>query len=454
MHPMTHTAQCTGPAACLLMAFELGQRSWKLGFTVGFGQRPRIRQLRAGAVEALAVEVGRAKTRLELPATAAVVSCYEAGRDGFWIHRWLETHGITNYVVDSSSIEVSRRARRAKTDRLDLVVLLHLLTRYHQGDRRVWRVVRVPSVAAEDARQLSRTLDTVTRDRTRAVNRIKGLLAPQGIRLPVDAALPAALEAARGWDARPVPAGLQARVESEWTHLQQLNHRRAALTAAQRQDRTTPAGRLMAQLQTLRGIGPIGARILTTEVFAWRQIRNRRELGALAGLVPSLYQSGDYQRDQGISRAGNAHVRRVMVQRAWSGREGALALGFTYTVSGVGDRYTARIEAASEPSAPPMKKPPTPGDRPRVTWRSELRHRVTRSWWGLLGGSTQVCPRTTETPEFDNLRPHRSPLDATPEPARRPGRSVWMDRPRCRDDSCGVAGLLISRQRGAIRSKR
>ena len=172
-------------------------------------------------------------------------------------------------------------------------------------------------MAAEDARQLSRTLDTVTRDRTRVINRVKGLLATQGIRLQVDAALPTAIEAARGWDGRPVP-GLQARVQSEWAQLQQLNQRRGDLTAAQSRDRTTPAGRTIAQLQTLRGIGPIGACVLTTEVFAWRQIRNRRELGALAGLVPSLDQSGDYQRDQGISRAGNTHVRRVMVQLAWS----------------------------------------------------------------------------------------------------------------------------------------
>ena len=128
----------------LLMAFELGERTWKLGFTVGFGQRPRIRQIPAGAADRVLEEVDRAKARLGVPADAPVVSCYEAGRDGFWLHRYLVAHDVTNYVVDSSSIEVPRRARRAKTDKLDLAGLLRLLARYEAGDRAAWRVVRVP----------------------------------------------------------------------------------------------------------------------------------------------------------------------------------------------------------------------------------------------------------------------------------------------------------------------
>ena len=132
----TRTAESTAPTSCLLLAFELGQRSWKLGFSVGMGQRPRIRQIPAGAVGTLATEIERAKKRLGLPADSPVMSCYEAGRDGFWLHRYLVALGITNYVVDSSSIEVNRRARRAKTDRLDLAGLLSLLARYVLGDRR------------------------------------------------------------------------------------------------------------------------------------------------------------------------------------------------------------------------------------------------------------------------------------------------------------------------------
>ena len=136
-----------------------------------------------------------------------MISCYEAGRDGFWLHRYLIAQGITNYVVDSSSIEVDRRARRAKTDRLDLAGLLSLLARYVQGDRRAWRVVRVPSVAEEDARHLPRTLETLTQERTRVINRLKGLLATQGLQVRVDRGFLEHLAAARLWDGAPVPSG-------------------------------------------------------------------------------------------------------------------------------------------------------------------------------------------------------------------------------------------------------
>ena len=160
MPTMTRTSESTAPTPCVLLAFELGRRTWKLGFSVGPGQRPRCRQIPAGAVSVLAQEISRAKVRLGLPLEAGVMSCDEAGRDGFWLHRYLVAQGITNHVVDSSSSDVNRRARRAKTDRLDLVGLLNLLARYLHGDRRVWRVVRMPTVAEEDARQWSRTVET------------------------------------------------------------------------------------------------------------------------------------------------------------------------------------------------------------------------------------------------------------------------------------------------------
>ena len=160
MTTMTRDRESSAPTTCLLMAFELGQRSWKLGFSAGIGQRLRVRQIPAGAIGVIANEIVHAKARLGLALDAPVISCYEAGREGFWLHRYLVAHGITNHVVDSASIEVNRRARRAKTDRLDLEGLLSLLARSEQGDRRVWRVVRVPTVAEEDARQLPRTWET------------------------------------------------------------------------------------------------------------------------------------------------------------------------------------------------------------------------------------------------------------------------------------------------------
>jgi transposase len=324
MMTMTRTNESTAMTVTtstdLLMAFELGDRVWKIGFSTGMGQRPRIRQVAAGAVDRVLEEIGRAKRRLKLAANAPVVSCYEAGRDGFWLHRWLVAHGIANEVVDSSSIEVNRRARRAKTDRLDIAGLLTLLARYQLGDQRVWRVVRVPSVDEEDARQLHRTWESVQQDRSRLWCRLQALLLTQGLRLRIDAEFLQRLEAARLWDGRPVPEGLAQRIRRVWVQLDLVNTQLEELDVARRMlapDRATATGRYVDALPTLRGIGPIGAWVLATEIFGWRQIQNRRQLGALVGLVPAPYQSGETAHDQGITRAGNKHVRRLMVQLAW-----------------------------------------------------------------------------------------------------------------------------------------
>src|SRR6516162_3905583 len=156
----TQREECTATASGrLLMAIELGRRQWKLGFTTGVGQRPRRRTVSTHAWDRVREEIAAAKIRLRVPADAPVVSCYEAGRDGFWVHRYLTTLGVTNLVVDSSSIEVSRRARRAKTDRIDVEKLLAMLLRYVDGEASVWRVVRVPSEADEERRQLHRELE-------------------------------------------------------------------------------------------------------------------------------------------------------------------------------------------------------------------------------------------------------------------------------------------------------
>jgi transposase len=321
MTTMTRTNESTAAPACLLLAFELSERTWKLGFTVGRGQRPRFRQIPAGALELLAQEIARAKSRWQLPADAPVVSCYEAGREGFWLHRYLTGQAVTNYVVDSSSIEVNRRARRAKTDALDLAGLLSLLVRYVHGEPRVWHVVRVPSVADEDARQVHRLRETIQQERTRLLNRLQGLLMTQGLTIPLHADFLDRVATARLWDGTPVPAGLHHRLRQGWAQLVFLNAQLAEvdqMRTALAADPQTVSGRCVAQLQTLRGVGSIGAWSLTTEIFGWRQIHNRRELGALVGLVPAPYQSGATSHDQGITRAGNRHVRRMIVQLAWS----------------------------------------------------------------------------------------------------------------------------------------
>jgi transposase len=314
----TAAASTSGPT--VLLAFELGERVWKLGFTTGLGQRPRVRQIPARATDRVLEEITRAKVRFRLPADTRVVSCYEAGREAFWLHRWLVAHEVTNHVIDSSSIEINRRARRPKTDRLDLEGLLNLLARHQHGEHRAWRVVRVPTVVEEDARQLSRTREALQQDRTRIINRLKGLLTTQGLALRIEADFRTQLETAQLWDGTPIPTGLRARLQRGWAQLEFLNDTLAevdAEVATLTPTPTTTVSRYVTRLPTLRGIGPVGTWTLATEIFGWREIKNRRQLGALVGLVPAPYQSGDSAHDQGITRAGNKHVRRLMVQLAW-----------------------------------------------------------------------------------------------------------------------------------------
>jgi transposase len=172
-----YISNVTTQSVALHMAFELSWNSWKVAFTTGHGQQPRLRTIRARDLAALEQEIAKAKKRFKLDPDTPVFSCYEAGRDGFWLHRYLITRGIVNVIVDSASIEVNRRKRRAKSDKLDANKLVSMLVRYRAGERKVWSVVRVPNVADEDNRQLHRDLQELLDERTRHINRIKGLLA-------------------------------------------------------------------------------------------------------------------------------------------------------------------------------------------------------------------------------------------------------------------------------------
>jgi transposase len=208
----THNAHYSATEPVLFVAFELSEKTWKLGFTTGHGQNPCARTIAARDAKRLLDEVAQAKTRLGLPETTPVVSCYEAGREGFWLHRFLQAHRITNQVVDSSSIEVNRRKRRAKSDALDVRTLLSMLRRSHHGERQVWRVVNVPSVEAEDQRHLHWDLETLKQERASTTTRIKGLLSSQGVRLTTVSKLPEQLDALRLWDGSEMPSGLRRRL--------------------------------------------------------------------------------------------------------------------------------------------------------------------------------------------------------------------------------------------------
>ena len=305
----------------LFMAFELSEKTWKLGFTTGPGQKPRERPVAARHQARLLQEIAQAKTRFGLPETAPVVSCYEAGREGFWLHRFVQAQGITNQVVDSSSIEVNRRKRRAKSDGLDVRKLLSMLMRYEQGERDVWRVVHVPSVEAEDGRHLHRDLETLKQERASTTTRIKGLLSSQGIRLTSLSKFPEQLDALRLWDGSEIPSGLRRRLLRVWAHHQFLSEQIAALEAERRallQSSEDASLEKVRQLMHLKGIGINGAWLLVMEFFGWRELKNRREVGGLAGLTPTPYQSGESAREQGIAKAGNRHVRWMTMELAWS----------------------------------------------------------------------------------------------------------------------------------------
>jgi transposase len=316
-----HRREYSRNQADLYLAFELGNKEWKLGFTVGFGQRPRERTVLAGDLAGVKREIERAKRRFGLSGEARVLSCYEAGRDGFWLHRYLVHVGVRDLVVDSSSIEVNRRAKRAKTDKMDLGKLLTMLMRYDHGERKVWSVVRVPTVEQEDSRQLHRDLESLRGERTRHINRIKGLLASYGVRMRVDRGFLGRLEIKRLWDGRPVPLGLKKRLVREYERLEmvkgqikQVEAERADLVKSAE----SPEVEMVRQLLTLRGIGINSSWLYVMEFFGWREFRNRREVGALAGLTPTPHQSGDEAWERGISKAGNRHIRSMAIQIAWT----------------------------------------------------------------------------------------------------------------------------------------
>jgi transposase len=319
MTDTTRRPESTGSTPRLLVALELSQRRWKLGMTSEATTAVRTRTMEAGAWRAFAEEVARAKRRLGLPATAAVVTCYEAGRDGFWIHRALARQGIVNLVLDASSIEVPRRRRRVKTDRLDAIKLAHLLRR-EVGGERCCRVVQVPSEAAEDARRAVRERRALVKSRTRVTNQIKSALATVGTPTGSVRTLGARLTTLTQWDGAPLPAQLVRWLGdwvAQWTlcdqQLQALRQQRRAIASD-----AAAAADQVARLETLRGIGPTTSDTLVYEAFAWRAFRNGRQVGAVMGLTGTPADSGDHRREQGISKAGVPALRHVAIEAAWS----------------------------------------------------------------------------------------------------------------------------------------
>jgi transposase len=304
----------------LLVAMELSNSKWVLAFYNG--EKIRRKSIDARDRKHFLAELSLAKRKLECDEGTEVICCYEAGRDGFWVYRWLESVGIECLILDPASIEVPRRKRRAKTDRLDAESLVRLLSRYCAGEHKVCSVVQVPSSEQEDDLRLHRELCCLKNERKHHINRIKGLLVLHGIRLSGSIrGLSKELDSIKLWNRKLLPEHLKNELKRELERFDMVNRQIKDLKALRRSRLETPqteSERKAVELMRLRGVGAESAWPLAQEFFGWREFKNRRQVGALAGLTPTPYDSGNSRIEQGISKTGNGQIRRIMVELAWS----------------------------------------------------------------------------------------------------------------------------------------
>jgi transposase len=303
----------------LYLAIETSKRSWKICMSAG-RKKFSEKSITAGDMGALQEAIKRAKKRLELSPDAQVYSCYEAGRDAFWIHRELERNGITNIIVDAASIEVPRRKRRKKTDRIDARKLKDMLVRYYNGEEDVWGVVRVPSIEAEDGYRAHRELECLKRERTKHMNRIRSLLTTQGVEIKIGSHFKEQLKQIRLRDGRPLPVALEADVLRQYERYTLVEKQIREIDLERKRRVLNPqtrADQQVAELMKLKAIGLNSSWLFVYEFFSWREFKNRKQVGSLSGLTGTPYNTGDSDREQGISKAGNRRVRSMAVEIAW-----------------------------------------------------------------------------------------------------------------------------------------
>lgn len=302
----------------LFGSLELSNKKWKIAF--GDGSRVRERSISARDEDRLVREVALAKEKLGLPDDAPVIFCYEAGRDGFWIDRMLKKHGFSNHIMDPASIEVPRRSRTRKTDRLDARRLLKLLIRYELwNERDAFSAVRVPSEEQESEMRLHRERERLVKERTGHRARIRSLLVLHGVNIGNPARTK--LEKVRDWEGKPLNDALYEEVEREQKRLIMVEEQIKVIEGQQTNALKDPknlAERKAEKLQRLRGVGMQSCWQLSHECFAWRSFRNRKQVGSFAGLTGTPFDSGDTLREQGISKAGSRRVRTTMIELAWN----------------------------------------------------------------------------------------------------------------------------------------
>jgi transposase len=305
------------------VAIELSYSTWLVAARLPQVAKPHLHKITGGDTTALLRLLSslRARMAAKLGVAAGIICCFEAGRDGFWLHRLLTEHGITSYVLEPTSILVNRRARRAKTDRLDVEGMLRVLMAYLRGDRKACSMVRVPTPNEEDAKRPHREREHLVRERQRIENRIEALLFTQGIReMPSLRSWERDLAALRTGDGRAMPRRLQAELNRLRRQLvftreliREVEAERDVAAETEPQEQTH---RKIAALCGIRGIGINFAAVLAREVF-YRSFDNRRQLASYVGITPMPYQSGKIDRDRRIGRAGNPRARTTMIQLAW-----------------------------------------------------------------------------------------------------------------------------------------
>jgi transposase len=310
----------------IFVSLELSRSTWLMtSLSPGSGEKMSKHQLRSGDVAGLLARCAqlRDKVRARTGRVVRLVVIQEAGLDGFWIHRVLESEGMESHIVDPASISTPRRRRRAKTDRIDGEALVRALLAYKRGEPRVCAMLKVPTPREEDRRRIFRERKTLTAERIEHVNRIKGLLFAQGIRdyEPLHRRRRALLDELETGNGRPLPTHLKAQIGRELDRLElvleqikAVEAERDALLAQADENRTVPA--TAAMLMGLKGVGPEFAGVLWSEGL-YRHFSNRRQVAAYAGLAPTPWQSGAVDREQGVSKAGNPRLRTTMIQLAW-----------------------------------------------------------------------------------------------------------------------------------------
>jgi transposase len=309
--------------ATVYVAFELSKAKWKLGVMVPGSKKLSRYTIAGGDLAALTARLATARTKAARSGRPVrIVSCYEAGFDGHWLHRWLTDQGVINYEIDPASIAVNRRARRAKTDRIDLEQLMRALLAHQRGEPRVCSVVHVPTVDDEDRKRRNRERERLLKERTAHTNRIKGLLHAQGVRdaMPLKPGFLDTLDSLRTGDGRPLAQRFKEEIVREHERLDLVSKQLTALEASSRAERRSAAPgsaeAKMVHLAQLKGIGTVGGQGLVNEVF-YRSFDNRRQVGSYFGLAGTPFNSGNSERDQGISKAGNRRARELAIELAW-----------------------------------------------------------------------------------------------------------------------------------------